>query len=506
MPSHPDIKIDFNRAMAEGVGEKEGINIQRLFELETQTQEIHRGIQAMRGMGQIPFLHLPSDDDLLKKVQNAAKKYSEKINDIVVLGIGGSALGTGSLFNAVNGPYANFKSTTAQKKKRLFVCDNIDPEAFTDLINIVHPSKTLFVIVSKSGVTSETLAQYLALKKLKGSVTRGSATQGRRNYFIITDPHHGALRHWANEEKIPSLEVPTGVGGRYSVFSAVGLFPLALAGIDIADLLSGARQMDKRCQTGHVWSNPAAMLAQIFYLALKDKNKSQLVFMPYCDHLHATGNWFVQLWAESLGKQYSLKGEEIFCGQTPIPCRGVTDQHSQLQLFAEGTNDKIFLFVVPEKWRRDLKIGRHKSPLSPPIITPSLNPSPLQGEGQGQGQGRGGIIGGVGGDLEINFLQNRKMGELLHTEWAATERALTEAKRPNLTLFIPEISPHALGQLYQLLMNAAVYAGGLLNVNPFDQPGVERTKQLTRELLKQKELGGFSEMIRKRGGEEKYWV
>ena len=457
MSPHPDIKIDFNRAMAESVGEDNGIDIQRLFELEAQTQEIHNGIQAMRGMGQIPFFHLPSDEDLLKKIQNTAKKYSGKTRDIVVLGIGGSALGASSLFSAINGPYANLKP----KKPRLFVCDNIDPEAFIDLTHIVHPTKTLFVIVSKSGVTSETLAQYLSLRKLKG----------KRNYFIITDPHEGALRQWALSEKIPSLEVPTGVGGRYSVFSAVGLFPLALAGVDITELLSGARQMDKRCQKNHVWSNPAAMLAQVFYLALQDKKKSELVFMPYSDHLHPVGNWFVQLWAESLGKQYSLKGEEIYCGQTPIPCRGVSDQHSQLQLFAEGTNDKIFLFVVPEKWRRDLKMGKISEKQS-----------------------------------EIAFLQNRKMGELLHTEWAATERALTEAKRPNLTLFIPEITPHALGQLYQLLMSTTVYAGGLLNVNPFDQPGVERTKQVTRELMKQRELGGLNELIKGRGGEEKYWV
>lgn len=321
-------------------------------------------------------------------------------------------------------------------------------------------------------MTAETIAQYLSLKKLKG----------KRNYFIITDPHGGPLRQWATEEKIDSLEVPPGVGGRYSVFSAVGLFPLAVAGVDVAGLLAGARQMDKRCRKNHVWSNPAAMLAQILTLSFKEKQKTELIFMPYSDRLNSVGDWFVQLWAESLGKKYSLNGEQIFCGQTPIPCRGATDQHSQLQLFAEGPNNKIVLFVVPEKWRRDLKMGRFKSP-----------PTPLFQRGER-------------GDLEIDFLQNRKMGELLHTEWAATERLLTEAKRPNLTLFIPEITPHALGQLYQLLMVATVYMGELLNVNPFDQPGVEQNKIYIRELMKTRELGGFKELVAKRGGEERYWV
>lgn len=445
---HPDIKFDFNRMMTEALGPGHGISLKSLYALETQTQEIHKGIHAMRGMGQLPFVHLPYDEELLKKVEEAAQKYKGKIQDIVVCGIGGSALGTSSLYAALS----------PSSVPHLHVCDNIDPESFSQLLQKITLQKTLFVIISKSGGTTETMAQFLALQKLKG----------KKNLFIITDPEKGALRNYAKEHKIDSLEVPPGVGGRYSVFSAVGLFPLALAGVDIGELLLGASQVDKRCLNDHIWTNPAAMLAQLLYLSLKEKQKSELAFMPYSDSLYPIGGWFAQLWDESLGKRYSLKGEEIQTGQTVVACRGATDQHSQLQLFMEGPEDKVILFLVLEKWRKDLELGN-----------------------------------GIG---EASFLSNRKMGELMHTEWLATEKALTENKRSNLTLFIPEITAHSLGQLYHLLMLTTVYMGGLLNVNPFDQPGVELGKKYTHDLMKKKKFGSFKELIKKRGGEGKYWV
>jgi glucose-6-phosphate isomerase len=244
--------------------------------------------------------------------------------------------------------------------------------------------------------------------------------------------------------------VPTNVGGRYSALSAVGLFPCALAGIDIKKLLAGARYADKICSRGDVWKNPAYMSAILQYLAYK-KRKNISVIMPYSSSLKCFAEWYVQLWAESLGKRMNLKGETVSIGPTPLKAIGTTDQHSQLQLFMEGPYDKIITFIEVEKFNNKVSIPKMFEDFK-----------------------------------EIGYLGGHTMAELFKAELAATRIALTKNKRPNYSIIIPAINPFTIGQLLFFFEVQTAFGGGLFGINPFDQPGVEEGKRLTYGIMGKK--------------------
>ena len=244
------------------------------------------------------------------------------------------------------------------------------------------------------------------------------------------------------------LPVPSNVGGRFSVLSAVGLLPAAVSGVDIDALLGGAAQMEERCRSTDLASNPAGILASLLHHADTEQGRSVHVLMPYADRLRAVALWFQQLWAESLGKTQRLDGTNKPTGPTPLPALGATDQHSVLQLLMEGPHDKVVLFVDVDDAEADVTIpDRH------PEI-PALD-----------------------------YLGGHSLAELLTTERRATAEALRRGGRPNATIVLPKIDAFALGQLYMLFEVATVIAGTLYGVNPMDQPGVELSKLLTYGLM-----------------------
>jgi glucose-6-phosphate isomerase len=244
-----------------------------------------------------------------------------------------------------------------------------------------------------------------------------------------------------------ALDVPPGVGGRFSVLTPVGLFPLAAAGVDVGALLAGAGHLDAHLSRPGLWDNPAYLFAAIHVLFLR-RGRNVHVLMPYSDALKDVADWFRQLWAESLGKRLSLDGAEVCVGPTPVGALGTTDQHSQVQLFMEGPQDKVVTFVEVDEPRREVDL--------PPEFP---------------------------GHAEVEYLQGKTLGTLLRAEKRATEAALTRRGRPNLTLSLPRVSAHGVGQLLHLLQVATVFAGGLLGIDPLDQPGVELGKELTFGLL-----------------------
>ena len=450
-----NLTLDFNNVMSDVIGPDRGIKPGEIDALKGRAAEIHRDLQARRKIDpclkhagtSIGFYNLPYDKTLLKDVILLSEELAERFDNLVVLGIGGSALGAKAVFNALCHPYHNLLLRNERRGLRVFFCDNIDPDGFQPLLEILNLKKTVFNVITKSGETAETVAQFMVVKRL---LEKKVGKTYRGHIVITTDPLKGELRKIANEEGYKTFHAPTNVGGRYSVLSAVGLLPSALAGVDIKKLLAGARYMDEVCNTNDIWKNPAYMSAILQYLAYK-KGKNISVIMPYSSSLRDFAEWYIQLWAESLGKRANLKGEIVNIGPTPLKAVGTTDQHSQLQLFMEGPYDKVITFIKVEKFKDKVSIPKMFEDFK-----------------------------------EIGYLGGHTMAELFKAELAATRIAMTKNKRMNYTVVLPEINPFTFGQLLFFFEVQTAFAGGLFGINPFDQPGVEEGKRLTYGIMGKK--------------------
>lgn len=376
----------------------------------------------MRDQG---FLNLPKMKSTLLLVKQLAEK-KRGFKDVVVLGIGGSALGVTCLRDALKGTLWNLKSEDDRDGlPRLFVLDNLD--TLGELEHLLDLDKTLFVAITKSGTTPETMAQYFYFKE----------KVSKDNFVFITDPEAGELRKIGLEMDIPMLDIPQNVGGRFSVLSAVGLFPAVLLGIDIEELLRGAGDMARLFESEEMDLNLPFQFASVQYLLDWERGIPMTVMMPYSSRLHTFASWYAQLLAESIGKEGR--------GLTPISALGVTDQHSQLQLYNEGPTDKLLCFI---------EVQKEDSPSIPEVDVPKLS-----------------------------YLSNLSFHELLTVEKNGTAQAVSEYKKPNLTIQIPEVNAYELGQLFMFFECSIAFLGEYYRINAFDQPGVELSKQLTRQLL-----------------------
>ncbi len=389
--------------------------------------------------GELGFFDLPDDKGALTECIELAEAAQRRgMEDVVVLGIGGSGLGPIALRTALLPTGWNSLSRQERKEKpRLHVLDNVDPVTIAALLDRLDLSTTLFIVTSKSGGTAETMAQYLVVRGRLDA----AGFSARHHFVFVTDPEKGALRKIARDEEIPTAAVPPNVGGRFSVLSPVGLLPAAMTGIDADGLLAGAADMRERCRSTAWSSNPAGAFAVLQWLADSQLGRRGHVFMPYADGLRDMAAWFVQLWAESLGK-ITPNGRHV--GPTPIASLGATDQHSQVQLFMEGPNDKTVTFLKVAGGGADLAI-------------PSLHKD-------------------VG---DLSYLGGHSLAELLAVEQRATAGALAARGRMNLTLLLDRLDAWHLGGLIMLLEIATAFAGDLYGVNAFDQPGVELGKRFT---------------------------
>ena len=407
----------------------------------------HAAVEAQRATGVLGFLDLPHASETVAQVRTLAEGYGQWFEDVVILGIGGSGLGAKALRDALLGPYWNDRSDEERDHfPRLHVVDNPDPYTMQGLFERVDPARTLFNVISKSGATAETMAQYLLVRETVEAAIGAEAARG--HFLFTTDPAEGALRRIGEAEDIPMLPVPENVGGRFSVLSPVGLLPAAVCGVDLDALLAGAAAMEERCRSGRLSENPAGVLAALLHHSDTVQGQPIHVLMPYSDRLRSVALWFQQLWAESLGKARTTDGKPTATGPTPVAALGATDQHSFLQLLMEGPKDKVVLFI---------QVTDH----GPDSVIPQRHPE----------------------IEELAYLGGHSLGELINTERRATAEALRLQDRPNATLFLPEIGPGTLGQLLMLLQVATVYAGALYGVDPLDQPGVELSKRLTYGLM-----------------------
>jgi glucose-6-phosphate isomerase len=440
------LTIDYRDAMAEAVGAANGVSNAMFDVIAPVIAAQHERINAEHAAGEQRWMDLPSDTALTGEINLFASEARDRYQDFILIGIGGSSLGAIATVQALTHPFRNLLSAGERKGPRFFVLDNPDPEKMAATLALVDLPNTLINVVTKSGQTAETMANFLTARQaLEAAVGKDRA---RTQIVATTDPKSGLLRQLADQEGYRTFPVPPGVDGRMTVLSAVGLLPAAICGCDIDGMLAGARSMRARCQAEALRENPAYLLAAICILAETRLDKSMLVTMPYADALFGLTDWFRQLWAESLGKRLSTQGEEVFTGQTPIKALGAIDQHSQIQLYTEGPNDKLINLISVDRYRAEVTVD------DVPADIPDLA-----------------------------YLQGAELGQLLRHERHATAWALTEANRPNYTISIPTIDAAILGEFFYLYELQTVMGGALLDVNPFGQPGVEAGKNATYALM-----------------------
>ncbi len=442
------IRFDYNNMMDKFVGEKEGISDKDLQSYSKFAKDAFDKFEAIRGTGMTGWANLVNyDKNEIDDIVNTANEIRKNFKYFVVLGIGGSALGPIAVFQALCHLHHNDLPDDKRNAPKFYVEDNVDPERMLALLDVINVEETMFNVITKSGSTSETMTQYLIINDI---LTQKLGDKAKEHIITTTSSSKGNLIKIAKKEGYKTFFIPDSVGGRFSELSPVGLLPAAVLGVDVYEFLDGAKYMNEICNLGDYSKNPALASAILSYIALQ-RGKNISVMMPYADGLKYIADWYCQLWAESIGKEVDKEGKKVFAGQTPVKSLGVTDQHSQVQLYTEGPFDKVTTFLAVDEYRKTVKIpdGCEEIP-------------------------------------DVNFLCGHTMNELIQAERVATEYALTVKNRLNRTIYLPILNAFTLGQLLFFFELETAYMGEMLNIDTYNQPGVENGKNATYALLGRK--------------------
>jgi len=425
------LKVDFNYAMEAFV--KGGLDDSAL---ETYREKARMGLSRLLKLvdeDKAGFVNLPAQDTSAMK--KFAKELNGKFNDLIIIGIGGSSLGIETLCNALLPHGYNSRSFARRGAfPRVWVADNVDPSKISSILEDCEPEDTYIVVISKSGSTVETAANFNVIYEW---LDKG-AKDPKKHICAVTDPSTGTMRKIVTKQGYAAFNVPPNVGGRFSVLSAVGLLPAALLGMDIDKLLEGAGSIVKD-------KYEKVITLSSIYMYFMDNGKNINVMMPYSSRLASFSEWFCQLWGESLGKRYDINGKEVLFGTTPVKAVGVIDQHSQVQLFKEGPEDKIVTFVEVSKHEKDKKIIAEYD--------------------------------------DYSYLEGRSLGELCNIELLTTEAALKNTGKPSVKISIDSVDAYTVGALFMLWQYIVPVIGLANDIDPFDQPGVEEGKNYAYGLL-----------------------
>ncbi len=454
------LQFSYQNAMKAAVG-ADGLDTSDLD--QSAAMAALEGFRARVDSGEIGFPNLPDDRTTLRAIAEFADDQRGELDHVIVVGIGGSALGAYALDVALRGPHpvqtapgGRVNGKAREPRPRLVVLDNVDPGFVAAALERVNPKRAAVCVIAKSGSTAETLATFLIVREWMASAV-GKRT--RERICAVTDAHKGDLLAIAKQEQYPLFFVPANVGGRFSVFTPVGLLPAALIGLDVAKIMRGAADANLLAWSRDFDHNLALSSAAVHHALDTRRKKGIEVVFAYSSYLWGAAFWYRQLWAESLGKRVNRAGEVVEAGQTPIAALGVTDQHSQLQLYIEGPRDKMITFWEVEKPRSDLRIPRHFKQYD-----------------------------------SCGYLGGKNLSQLFNAETRATQAALTEAGRPNCCWTLARVDEYAIGAFFQTLEFQTAFAGELYGVDAFDQPGVELGKKLTYGLLGRK---GYEEYAKK---------
>ncbi|MEZ5403285.1 MAG: hypothetical protein R2729_26635 [Bryobacteraceae bacterium] len=446
-----NIQFDATNLLAPMAGAEHGLSAGQIAAARPKASEALARFHKTVEEGTYGFPHLPFQKAEIKAIEQFAKSVRGSYDTVCVAGIGGSALGVWAIDCALRGPHPVQPEFT-RKNPRLVILDNVDPSFVLDALDSMNPRRTLVVVIAKSGATAETVAVFF---HIKAWMEKALGRKSRQRILAVTTDGAGDLYALAQAEGYRCFYIPKNVGGRFSVLSPVGLLPAALCGFNIRRLCKGAAEMTSLCWKDDLDANPALSSAVHHWLALTERGKAIQVAFPYANRLWGMAFWFRQLWAESLGKRVDRSGKVVNAGQTPIAALGTTDQHSQVQLYREGPNDKLYTFWTVRKFGKPGRIPKIKTGLE-----------------------------------AMDYLGGKTLAQLLHAEYEATAAALTEAQRPNCTFTLDRVDEEHLGAFFQLLEFETAIAGELMGIDAFDQPGVELGKRFTFSLMGR---GGFDE-------------
>lgn len=396
--------------------------------LEKSKKAVEKILMTKNELQILELVHQNDDLILIKKIADSLKR---NFDNIVILGTGGSSLG-GQTLCALRKP--NY--CLPQSKPNIYFIDNIDPDTFETLFTILPPKKTGFVIISKSGTTPETLFQFLTILTKWQETIKGDKL--KKHFVIITEDQDNPLRNITKQHNFNYIPHPQNIGGRFSAFSCVGLLPAMIAGMDIEAIRKGAQQVLK--ETFNIFASKPSIGASIATSLYEQNNININVIMPYVDKLKPFSLWYRQLIAESLGKENK--------GITPIASMGTIDQHSQLQLYLDGPKNKYFTIIINEE-------------------------TSLRGEQV------------TSSNIELDYLNKVKMGELLTAECKATVNTLISKGCPVRTISIPKLNEYTIGSLMMHFFLEVIIIADLMKINPFNQPAVEQGKILTKQYLKE---------------------
>ena len=454
------VKLNYRNVDSNIVGVENGLNLAQ--EFENYSEKINHIITNLNqrrdknGQG-LQWMNLGNHEQTIWYVKEFASMVVGRFENVLVLGIGGSALGGLAVTEALLKPYWNFLTPEQRKKfPRIFFLDNIDPDSMNGLLEILDLKKTLVNVITKSGDTAETMAQFMILRDL---MQKELGDDYRKHIIATTDKSVGVLKQLADQDGYKTFIIPEDVSGRFSVFSAVGLVPFAIVGLNVDKIIEGLKDMDLALQNPDINQNIAAQGALVHYLMSTKLGKNISVLMPYSSRLRYLSDWFVQLWAESLGKEYTRNGEKVSVGSTPIKSVGATDQHSLLQLLNEGPNDKLVTFIRVNEYDTTLEI--------PKIFEYT----------------------GVG------YLGGKTINTLLNAEADSTRVSLVDCSRPSMTITIDKLDEYNIAQLMYMLEMQTAITGELYNINAFDQPGVEQAKNYTYALMGRPGYEGSAEEL-----------
>jgi glucose-6-phosphate isomerase len=442
------IRFDDTNLRAHMVGDAHGITDADWESALPKASEALSGFRSLYESGAVGFPDLPAGGQIVKDILAYVASIEGTYDTICLVGIGGSALGAWALDCGIHGPHP----VQASSHPRLVILDNVDPELIQLALASMNPKRTVVVAIAKSGATAETVATFLIVKAWMEEAGAGN------QIAIVTSEGRGDLKVLATRQNYPTFHLPENVGGRFSVLSPVGLLPAGLMKLDIAKLLKGAAAMTKIAWQDDLEKNIPLRAALAHWILIQRKKKPIQVAFPYSNRLWGTAFWFRQLWAESLGKAKNRKGKVVSVGQTPVAALGTTDQHSQVQLYMEGPNDKVFSF-----WTIAKPMGKGEIPAE-----------------------KLGLEG-------FDYLCGQSLAKLIDAERRSTEAALTENNRPNCTFALDRIDEEHLGAFFQLMEFETAFAGELMGINAFDQEGVELGKKFTFGLMGRKGFKDYKE-------------
>ena len=429
-----------DNALEENVG-SHGVKADALKAALTRAEGALEWLRARHADNRLPLLRLPETRGDLETIRDAARQLADRATDIVILGTGGSSLGGQTLAQLAG--FAVPGVGSLRPPPRLHFIDNLDAHTYAELLARLPHATTRFVAISKSGGTAETLMQTIAaLSALKEA---GLQTRIPDLFLGISEPaksgKKNGLRDLLGKFRVPMLDHDPGVGGRYSALTNVGLLPAAMLGLDVGAIREGAGlALAPVLSKKPAAQVPAALGAALSTALAESKGKSISVLLAYCDRLQRLTHWYVQLWAESLGKNGK--------GTTPLAALGPVDQHSQLQLFIAGPRDKLFTVVTV-------------------------------GAG-GQGPRIDGELAKLAGEPGFS---DKTIGDLVAAEGRATAETLAKNGCPVRTIHIDRLDEESLGELMMHFMLETIIAAHLLGIDAFDQPAVEEGKVLAKKYL-----------------------